>query len=233
LRYRLILPQSISIRYYRTNLDQDWLTLFATGSAQRLFLHTLLPVEVRKAIYLDSDTVVLRDLDDLWNLFQYFDVMHYVAATRESEIIDGYYLRHADPRLPYVYPVGINAGVLLLDLEKLRRMEPAWSKEIQDIRYHYDGKLHVGDQDVLNILFYRRKEYLMFLPCEWNIREDSWCRMEKANDLGIVHGSRKRFQPENRNHWLHSFTDVIDNHPFGKSEMWRFQYENKQLRLPN
>jgi len=225
--------QSSSIRYYRTNLEGRWLTLFAIGSAQRLFLHTLLPVDVRKVIYLDLDTVSLRDLGELWKLFQLFDSKQCVAATRESEILDGYYLRHSDERLPYVYPVGINAGVLLLDLEKLRRVEPEWSNEVNRILFHYDGMLHTGDQDVLNILFHRKAEYLFLLPCEWNIREDSWCRMERANDLGIVHGSRKRFEIENEDHWLHSFTKLVENHPFEKSEIWGFQYESKRLRLPH
>ena len=224
------------VRRYDHSLQSQWLTLFATGSAQRLFLHTLLPLSIEKVIYLDVDCIVLRDVYELW---QYFDVMKkdmWFGVARESEIIDSsYYLQVGDVHVPFVPPVGINAGVLLLYLSRLRHIE-GYAAELDAIFTRYKGKLYVGDQDILNIYGHWHPESYHLLPCGWNVREDSYCNFDAPGDLAIVHGSRGIFDDRRRaphTHYFHELADVIDQHPFWHGKLWNYQYGAWRRRAPS
>ena len=48
---------------------------------------------------------------------------------------------------------GLNAGVLLMNLTRIRCFEGGWTENILDIVEKYDGSLSLADQDILNILF--------------------------------------------------------------------------------
>jgi len=223
---------SLNINYYYSNLDTFWNNLFAQGSAQRLFLHTLLPNSISKVIYIDIDTIITRDISDLWSLFNTFTFQEMIGATRESEILDSYYVRYADPKLPHCDEVGINAGILLLDLDKLRNLfTPSLIQIFNEIAFHYQNLLYVGDQDILNVFCYNYPDKIKLLPCYWNVREDSWCRVSNINELGIIHGSRGRLDKgKSEHHWIYEFSAIVRKHPLLENQ-WNFQYPNRPLRL--
>jgi lipopolysaccharide biosynthesis glycosyltransferase len=217
----------LDLRFYDSNLEPPWTNLFALGSCQRLFLHHLLPRSVTRVLYMDADTIAQRDVYDLWKYFDVWDTHQVMGAARESEIRDGYYLRHANERMPFVPPVGINAGVLLLRLDRLTTL---FDREVRLAYERYGPLLFVGDQDVLNIILHKRSEWLYVLPCEWNIREDSWCRMQHARQMGILHGNRGVFSPRREQHWLNPFAQTMVSHPFAGAHLWTFQYVSDPLR---
>ena len=102
-----------------------------------------------RLIYLDADTLVRKDLRDLWNT----DLEgHPIAAVRDVVMPMGH---SRVPRGEY-----FNSGVLLLDLVKIRAVFPELEKlcyEMKDAKYY--------DQDPLNLYF--RGDQL-WLNLTWN-----------------------------------------------------------------
>lgn len=128
--------------------------VWTAATFYRLCLHRVLPNTYMKCIYCDCDVIINCDL---WNLF--------------NENIDDYYLAGIkDPVISYsdyrsIFPnldKYINAGVLLINLDKWRKthIENLFEKYIkQNLRYQ--------DQDILNlacknkILLLENNKYVM------------------------------------------------------------------------
>lgn len=123
----------------------------------RLLLDRLLPETVSRILYLDGDTIVLRDLSSLWN------------ADMSGKPVGGCMETTVDPKrkagleleaLPY-----INAGVLLIDLAAWRQRKTGEAI----IRYYQknNGRLFANDQDAINGCL---KDQIYLLPLSYN-----WC----------------------------------------------------------
>lgn len=107
----------------------------------RLFVGEVLPHSVKRVLYLDCDTVVLKSLKGLWNTN-----LHGAVAGAVME--------------PTIYPVikkqiGLadkdpyfNSGVLLIDLKRWR--EEQAQTMLLDFYQKVGGKLFAGDQDTIN-----------------------------------------------------------------------------------
>ena len=121
----------------------------------RLFLPSLLPKEVQKLIYLDSDLAIVENLGRLWDT-QIGGAL--VAAAPDLLMPDR-------PRLdlPRDHKY-VNAGVLLIDLAGWRRAEieakavKIVSEEAERLRFH--------DQDVINMLMTGQ---IKLLDIRWNL----------------------------------------------------------------
>jgi len=117
----------------------------------RIFIAELLPEQIKKAIYLDCDLVVNKDLSQLWQT----DLgENYVLAAQDTWIhsvsanngLLNYQELGIDPYAKY-----FNSGVLVINLEKWRR-EKIPNKAIEYLN-HYKEHILYGDQDILNALF--------------------------------------------------------------------------------
>ena len=89
--------------------------------------------------------------------------------------------------LPYFGHKGLNAGILLLNLERLRSSD--FSTQRDRIVHHHLPKLELplGDQDVLNAYAHKYPHHVHVLPCTMNFRSDSFC----YGGLPIIlHGNR-------------------------------------------
>lgn len=107
----------------------------------RLFVGEVLPHSVKRVLYLDCDTVVLKSLKGLWNTN-----LHGAVAGAVME--------------PTIYPVikkqiGLadkdpyfNSGVLLIDLKRWREEEA--QTMLLGFYQKMGGKLFAGDQDTIN-----------------------------------------------------------------------------------
>jgi lipopolysaccharide biosynthesis glycosyltransferase len=136
-----------------------------------------------KAIYLDSDLVVSRDLDELWqtNLKG-----HAVAASPNVGVPSkGHEIPHwqeqgLEPHLPY-----FNAGVLLLNLEKWREYNLT-ETVLENIRT-YESSYEFADQDGLNAVL---QTDWVELDKRWNaqISNDSFDLAGlDPREVGIIH----------------------------------------------
>ena len=169
---------------------------FDVSTMGRLFTADLLPAGVRRVLYLDCDTVVLKPLRRLWET-ELGDAYHpasdragtageektagaefVMAAVQEPTIyeeVKGYLgMRKADPYF--------NAGVLLIDLKRWRT-ERLTDKVISYYAEIAEQSLF-NDQDALNGLL---KGRIRTLSPRWNFftnyryfRYDTLCRMQPS-----------------------------------------------------
>ena len=90
---------------------------------------------------------------------------------------------------PFAPPFGLNSGVVLFDLHKLRSQgADAHLQAVRRVLAEYPGRLRMADQDVYNVLAFSRGVGVRTLPCRWNVRTDSLCR--NRSNVGLMHGSR-------------------------------------------
>lgn len=132
----------------------------------RLIVSDILPNSINKIIYLDCDVIVDKSLSQLWN----FDIEDYGigAVTDMSEFYQDY------ERLGYSCSLGyFNSGVLLINL-KYWRANDIINKFKDLIRYHSD-RIEQHDQDVLNIVFAKRK---VVIPFKYNVQNGFLYRKE-------------------------------------------------------
>lgn len=151
----------------------------------RLFLHELLP-DVDRAISLDiGDLVVLGDLCRLWRLVEWFSPSQAVAAAWESgplQVAFGpltgdhgasrFWARRGLPRLTK----GMNTGLLLWDLQRLRTLDvngSTWtSAMIQaagESASSWCGVDRIWEQAVLNTFAFKGGDAHVYeLSSKWN-----------------------------------------------------------------
>ncbi|TXC92799.1 glycosyltransferase family 8 protein [Metabacillus litoralis] len=154
----------------------------------RILIPNLLSTDINKALYLDCDLIVTKDLTALWET----NIEDYHLAAVESTI--------SKKLIKYIsLPTGsgyFNSGVLLLNLEKWR--EDNTSEKI--IRYkekHPDQKRFM-DQDALNAVLYDK---WLKLHYKWNYTTGHWNRRKiyPQKDAVIIHFTTRK-KPWNSEH---------------------------------
>jgi len=126
----------------------------------RLFIPVMFP-EYDKAIYLDSDTVVLGDISELYRSRLDNQLL---AAVTDYSIID------VPPLAKYIqFGVGldkyhyINSGVLLMNLDRLRKIH--FERQFLELMNTYHFDCLAPDQDYLNVIC---RGQIRYLPANWN-----------------------------------------------------------------
>ncbi|KAM7062711.1 glucoside xylosyltransferase 2 isoform 2-T2 [Molossus nigricans] len=158
---------------------QEWKKLFKPCAAQRLFLPVILK-DVDSLLYVDTDVLFLRPVEDIWRLLRQFNSTQLAAMAPEHEIPKiGWYSRFAQH--PFYGSAGVNSGVMLMNLTRIRSaqfknsMIPTgltWEDMLYPLYQKYKNSITWGDQDLLNIIFYFNPECLYVFPCQWNYRPD-------------------------------------------------------------
>ena len=127
----------------------------------RCVLASILPSTISRVIYLDSDTLVLGSLKELWdtNLNQLA-----LAGVQDTVSPNPSYFERLQYAPSYNY---INGGVLLLNLAYWRKH----NIEQQCIKYYqqYPDRIILNDQDILNALLYDQK---VLIDIKWNVQDD-------------------------------------------------------------
>lgn len=181
------------ISYPGVEDPEKWRGLFKPCASERLFYPYLIEGTDR-VLYVDTDILFLRPLDDLWRRFDSFEPAQLAALAPEGEVAAlNWYKRFAQH--PYVQPLGVNSGVMLMDLKKMR--EARWRERMLAYRQKYTA-IPWGDQDLINIFFAESPEMLSTFSCDWNFRPDhcmygSNCKAAEENGVSIVHGNRQTF----------------------------------------
>ena len=131
----------------------------------RLMAPRILPIDIEKILYLDSDLIVRRSLSQLWT-----------TDLRDSALaaVQEFYW---DPGKPFVeIPPGskyFNAGIMLLNLDYWRQNKVG-ERAIAFIINNPD-KVNYWDQDALNALLVNR---WINLPPTWNVQVNRWTDLE-------------------------------------------------------
>lgn len=118
-------------------------TRWPISAFTRLFSGILMPEEIEKVLYLDCDTIIKQNISDIWNIDMKDNIFYGVKDCigkkyKENVGIDG----------DGVY---INAGVLLINLDRLRKI--AVLEEIDKYLSKYKSYINYADQDILNGIF--------------------------------------------------------------------------------
>ncbi|KAI5619503.1 glucoside xylosyltransferase 2 precursor [Silurus asotus] len=181
---------------------EEWKKLFKPCAAQRLFLPVILK-DVDSLLYVDTDVLFLRPMDDIWKFLKAFNSTQLAAMAPEHEIPKiGWYSRFA--RHPFYGVTGVNSGVMLMNLTRIRSTlfknsmiagGLSWEDLLHPLYQKYKNHITWGDQDLLNIIFHYNPECLYTFPCQWNYRPDhcmygSNCKGAEEEGVSILHGNR-------------------------------------------
>ncbi|XP_063071343.1 glucoside xylosyltransferase 2 [Engraulis encrasicolus] len=218
-----IYPISFSVG----NAD-EWKKLFKPCAAQRLFLPVILK-DVDALLYVDTDVLFLRPMDDIWSFFKAFNSSQLAAMAPEHEIPKiGWYSRFA--RHPFYGVTGVNSGVMLMNLTRIRSSRfknsmiasgLSWEDMLHPLYQKYKNHITWGDQDLLNIIFHYNPECLYTFPCQWNYRPDhcmygSNCKGAEDEGVSILHGNRGVYHDDKQPAFKVVY-DAIHDYPFGEN----------------
>jgi lipopolysaccharide biosynthesis glycosyltransferase len=152
------------------------------GQSHMTYCRILLPqlVNVPRLIYLDCDTLVFRDLSQVFD--RELAPRQVLAAVRDSETLslsqDAFVLAKA-MNLP-AEGAYFNCGVMLMNLDELRRQH--FFESAVDFLNRWSGKYRFWDQSVINFLLHGQIDEL---PELWN--RASWrFDAQQNNDLDCV-----------------------------------------------
>ena len=160
-----------------TNIDSMFpnakKTRYTLATFYRFFIPDILPVNIEKCIYLDSDIIVNLDIAELWCVNLGDKILGAIPEVTNKDKVYMTYsvcLKQLVKREDY-----FNAGVLLINLQNMRVKENILMNGIRFISE--DTQSMYLDQDVLNYCF--AKENLK-LPAKFN-RLVKWCKLQGEN----------------------------------------------------
>lgn len=156
----------------RLNASMFTLTIY-----YRIFIAQMFP-QYDKGIYLDSDTVVVGDISEMYNV---------PLGKKLLGVVNDFSIKTNKPFMRYVEDyVGIprdkyfNSGVLLLNLAELRRLR--FDEHFLYLLVRYDFDTVAPDQDYLNAMCYGK---VKLLPSKWDAMPAK--DVPPMKDPGIVH----------------------------------------------
>ena len=139
-------PDRCSIIYF--NMENKYTDLSVnkklnTPCYYRLSLPDLLP-EVKRIIYLDGDTLVFEDLNEL------------IELNMKDNVIMGFLDSQVDALNDFGFKNAtvLNTGTLLMDLEGLRKYN--YPKKIEDFIFKNQNRLYQEDQTIINVVMQGR-----------------------------------------------------------------------------
>jgi lipopolysaccharide biosynthesis glycosyltransferase len=165
-RLSILTQQQITSLYQDSNCEfhlievsdelfQNLPSLYGSHSTYlRLLIGSILPQNLSKILYLDSDMIVTRSLSQLYNT----DITDKYAAVVAEGIGGTLY-----PFLLHVHYPFFNAGMILFNLDKFRseNLEAVMLFQCFNLKEH----LKFADQEVLNKVFHGD---VVFMPLNWN-----------------------------------------------------------------
>lgn len=141
------ITQNLGLKAVRS----DWIF----NSYCRLYLDQILPVEVDRVLYLDSDVLILGDLTELWNT----DLKGKCVAGVTDCLSDKYYeLLDMSPTSHYC-----NSGVQLQDLKAWR--ERKVGDAVREYVHQSGGYIFFMEQTVFNVVL---QDEILILPPIYN-----------------------------------------------------------------
>ena len=136
-------------------------SVFSPATLYRLLAMKILSPEVKKLIYLDSDTVLHLNVQELW---QEDTGPEGLAAVPDQKIVAGHRkLMPIEEEGVVDTSVYFNAGILLIDMEKYRAHPQLALDGLKWLKQH--PNYFCFDQDILNVAFRGYRE----LPTRYNI----------------------------------------------------------------
>ncbi|MDR0895463.1 MAG: glycosyltransferase family 8 protein [Prevotellaceae bacterium] len=141
----------------------------------RLLAPNLLPLEVKRIIYLDCDMIVDGDIESLWN-----EPVENVALG--AVIDESHYLKATSRRLDVLADVPtFNSGMLLINVEYWRKH--AITEQCFDYIHKFPDRIRFHDQDVLNHIVMNSR---VLLPIRYNFQTGFLYQGRQLDDAVLV-----------------------------------------------
>ena len=212
-----------AIKKFFPSLDK---TRFTFGALYRLFIPTVLPADVAKAVYLDGDTIVTIDINELWQIELGDKILGVVTEAANKVNAMSFFLLCRNGILQA--EDYFNSGVLLMNLAALRTSEETLT---DGIRFLLDNPKYdqFPYQDVLNYCF---APNALKLPVKFNSLVKNWRKINPDENNAVWHyAGGKSFGLNMRDAfhrlWMHYFirTPFFDENTIGRiySEMFKLR----------
>lgn len=171
----------------------------------RIFAAQYLPQNIDRILYLDTDTLVINSLKELYSMD--FEGNYFIATTHVGKLLKRFNDVRLDMEKEDKY---INTGVMLMNLEALRKID--MEREIQEFLKNNSLKLILPDQDIISSIFGEHIKLVDSLL--YNFGEREW---NKYNAKNITNRIDLK--------WIRKNTVII--HYYGKNKPWNEKYIGK------
>ncbi|XP_039256581.2 xylosyl- and glucuronyltransferase LARGE2-like [Styela clava] len=220
--------------YVRPDIEEatSWIPYMhpAGGYAFKKLMMDQILLKLRRVIFYDSDIVLTADIYKLWKEFDNFDYRQAIGMGYETQ----YWYKTADGgKFDGAWQAidwGFNTGMILYDLERLRRMNwtSMWNREARK-ELKVEGYALLAEQDVFNVLFVHHPEILYQVPCKWNMQFGERANIQSCPNLNEyvgLHTTLVKLSETNPDHvpMLPIFWDIVKS--FDNMNGGRFS-ENK------
>ena len=167
----------------------------------RIFAARYLPKDLDRVLYLDPDLVAIRPLDELWATPM--GDCFFAAASHVNRSLEKFNALRLQSRTPGPY---INSGVLLMNLERLRREQEL--QPVLDYVEEHRSALLLPDQDIISALYGDRIHLLD--PMRYNMTERllTFSRLTPGSQIDLD--------------WVCSHTAIV--HYCGRNKPWKPGY---------
>uniref|UniRef100_A0A2P2I8W3 UDP-D-xylose:beta-D-glucoside alpha-1,3-D-xylosyltransferase n=2 Tax=Hirondellea gigas TaxID=1518452 RepID=A0A2P2I8W3_9CRUS len=219
------------VRYPDDVVEDEWRKMFVQCASLRLFLPMMLP-KIRALLYVDTDVLFLSPVEGLWRHLRAMNSSQLAAVAPEhQDLATGWYNRFA--KHPYYGKLGINSGVMLMNLSRMR--EFGWSEYIVPLKEQYEQQLRWGDQDLLNILFHFHPELVYVWDCSYNYRPDhcmysSACDAAEGPGIRVLHANRRAAFTDKFPPFTHIY-QAMKKFVVGRDSMYNDLYKPLLLKL--
>ena len=144
----------------RNSFTPDSVKHFSVAAAFRLLMEKFIPSEIVKIIYIDSDTIINLDINELWQIDIGDKILAVVPEYDDPSKCADFGLCKDGFVKPENY---FNSGILIMNLEKWRNEE---EKIMDGVKFVTEKKYPFIDQEALNYCY---SEEALHLPRKFNV----------------------------------------------------------------
>lgn len=191
----------------------------------RLFAHLVLPKDIKKALWLDSDLIVKGAIDEFYD--QDIEGVSLVALPNMGEATNGGNAERLGLPRDYVY---FNAGVLLLNLDFLRHSSP--KEQLVAFCAQFGSSFKQQDQDALNLLYFKTARVVNDQRFNCMVNAPHFSSPSIAEKASIIHyaGWQKPWKIKWQNEYSRYWWNVKHKEGFSRIDyliltignLWRF-----------
>ncbi|VDK23231.1 unnamed protein product [Taenia asiatica] len=129
--------------------------------------HTFYPAEPIQVLLLDSDTVFMTDVVELWQHFDRFGKSQILGMAKEQAIVRFDFTRFGSNKRSF----GYNAGVMMWYMQRLTqtKWDSIWQPTFKLALKVYN-LLPAAEQTLINAVTVQNPDILYPLPCTWNLQ---------------------------------------------------------------
>ncbi|MBR3328926.1 glycosyltransferase family 8 protein [Candidatus Saccharibacteria bacterium] len=121
----------------------------------RAFIPLLFPI-YKKAVYIDSDTILRGDIGELFDIELGDNILAAMPDPKVTVIPE--FRDYVDIALNVPHEEYVNSGIQVMDLKKMRKIK--YLSTMIDLIRKYDADLVAPDQDYLNVILRGKIKYL-------------------------------------------------------------------------